>query len=217
MLEIRYTWEWPVRIVHWINVLCIIVLSVTGFYIGTPFIIASGEAPYVMGWMRFIHFSFAYLFTVACLSRLLWAFIGNHHASWKAFFPLFNAEGRKSARKMFRYYTFIGKKISYEVGHNAMAAMIYLAVYILFAVQIVTGFAMYSQYSPSGFWNTLAGPLLHLVGNQHLRLVHHGVMWLLLGFVINHIYSAWLMDVKERNGTVSGIFSGYKYIEPKDL
>jgi Ni/Fe-hydrogenase 1 B-type cytochrome subunit len=118
---------------------------------------------------------------------------------------------------MFRYYTFIGKKISYEVGHNAMAAMIYLAVYILFAVQIVTGFAMYSQYSPSGFWNTLAGPLLHLVGNQHLRLVHHGVMWLLLGFVINHIYSAWLMDVKERNGTISGIFSGYKYIEPKDL
>ena len=43
------------------------------------------------------------------------------------------------------------------------------------------------------------------------------VMWLLIGFVINHIYSAWLMDVKERNGTISGIFSGYRFIEPKDL
>jgi Ni/Fe-hydrogenase 1 B-type cytochrome subunit len=42
-------------------------------------------------------------------------------------------------------------------------------------------------------------------------------MWLLLGFVIYHVYSAWLMDVKERNGTISGIFSGDKYIEPKDL
>ncbi len=217
MLEIRYTWEWPVRIVHWVNVLCIVVLCFTGFAIGTPFIAPAGNAPYVMGWIRFIHFVFAYLFTVACLSRLLWAFIGNHHASWKAFFPLFNAEGRKSALKMFKYYTFIGKKISYEVGHNAMAAMIYLVVYLLFAVQIATGFALYSQYSPSGLWHTLAGPLLQLVGNQNLRLVHHGVMWLLIGFVINHIYSAWLMDVKERNGTISGIFSGYKYIEPKDL
>jgi hypothetical protein len=76
---------------------------------------------------------------------------------------------------MFRYYTFIGKKISYEVGHNAMAAMIYLMVYILFAVQIVTGFAMYSQYSPSGFWNTLAGPLP--AGRQPASAPdYHGVM-----------------------------------------
>jgi len=25
------------------------------------------------------------------------------------------------------------------------------------------------------------------------------------------------MDVKMRNGTMSGIFSGYRYIEPEDL
>jgi Ni/Fe-hydrogenase 1 B-type cytochrome subunit len=42
-------------------------------------------------------------------------------------------------------------------------------------------------------------------------------MWLLGGFIINHIYSGWLMDVKMRNGTMSGIFSGYRYIEPEDL
>ena len=32
----RYIWELPVRWNHWTNVLCIVVLSVTGFFIGTP-------------------------------------------------------------------------------------------------------------------------------------------------------------------------------------
>ncbi len=45
----------------------------------------------------------------------------------------------------------------------------------------------------------------------------HGVMWLLAGFIINHVYSGWLMDIKERNGTMSGIFSGDRYIVPEDL
>ena len=41
------------------------------------------------------------------------------------------------------------------------------------------------------------------------------VMWLLVGFIINHVYSGWLMDVKMRNGTMSGIFSGYQLHRPK--
>ena len=37
MLEIRYVWEWPVRLTHWFNMLAIVVLSVTGYYIGHPY------------------------------------------------------------------------------------------------------------------------------------------------------------------------------------
>ncbi len=217
MLEIRYVWQWPLRITHWVNALSIIVLSVTGACIGWPFISPSGEGSFVMGWVRFIHFVFAYLFLVSMLVRLLWLFVGNHHASWRAFLPFLTPEGRANAWKMFTYYTFIGKKISYEVGHNAMAAMAYAGVFFLFLVQIATGFALYGQFAPGGFWDTLLGPLLGFFGNQELRLTHHLIMWLLLAFVVNHIYSAWLMDVKERNGTISGIFGGYKYIEPRDL
>jgi len=164
-----------------------------------------------------LHFSFAYLFAISVASRILWMFIGNHHASWKVFFPWMTADGRRNFIRMFRYYTFTGSKISYEVGHNPVAATAYLGVFCLFLFQIGSGFALYGQFAPGGFWNSLTGWLLTLVGSQWLRLFHHGVMWLLAGFFINHLYSAWLMDVKERNGTISGIFSGYKYIEPKDL
>ena len=117
----------------------------------------------------------------------------------------------------FQYYTFLKKKVPYVVGHNALAAMAYSAVLLLFLVQIATGFALYAQFAPGGFWDHIFGPLLAAFGNQNLRLTHHLVMWLLIGFSIHHVYSAWLMDVKERNGTLSGIFGGYKFIEPEDV
>ena len=216
MLEIRYVWEWPVRITHWVNVVCMILLSLTGVYIGKPFI-AGGDGAFVMGWVRFVHYVAGYTLSVSILARVYWMFVGNHHASWRAFMPWLTSTGRRNFVKMFRYYTFTGKQISYEVGHNPVAAMAYAGVFCLFVVQILTGFALYSQYRPDGTMAALFGPLLTLFGNQDLRLVHHLVMWLLIGFIINHIYSAWLMDVKERNGTISGIFSGYRFIEPKDL
>ena len=167
--------------------------------------------------MRFVHYVTAYAFTVSVLARIYWMFVGNHHASWRAFMPWLTEKGRKNFIKMFRYYTFTGKQISYEVGHNPVAAMAYAGIFVLFLVQIFTGFALYAQYRPDGVMATMFMPLVNVVGNQGLRLTHHVVMWLLIGFVINHIYSAWLMDVKERNGTISGIFSGYRFLEPKDL
>jgi Ni/Fe-hydrogenase 1 B-type cytochrome subunit len=217
MLRIYYVWEWPVRITHWINVLSMIMLSITGFFIGSPFMTAPDSSMFIMGWMRMLHFSFAYLFTISVATRIIWMFVGNQHASWKAFIPWLTAEGRKNFIKMFRYYTFTGKQISYEVGHNPVAATAYLGIFALFIFQIVSGFAMYGQYAPGGFWESILGGLNVLVGNQWMRMLHHGVMWLLIGFIINHVYSGWLMDIKERNGTMSGIFSGYRFIEPEDL
>jgi Ni/Fe-hydrogenase 1 B-type cytochrome subunit len=55
-----------------------------------------------------------------------------------------------------------------------------------------------------------------VVSSQQLRLLHHGVMWLILAFVTNHIYSAVLMDAKEHGGEISSIFSGYKFILRKE-
>ena len=39
-----YVWEWPVRMTHWCTAYAILVLACTGFYMGHPFIVASGPA-----------------------------------------------------------------------------------------------------------------------------------------------------------------------------
>lgn len=217
MLEIRYVWEWPVRVTHWVNVVSIFMLSVTGFYIGDPFATATSPTLFTMGNIRFLHFLFGYILAISLMARVYWMFAGNHHASWKAFFPFITAEGRKNFIKMLRYYTFTGKQITYEVGHNPVAATAYFGIFVLFFIQIVTGFTLYGQFEPGSFWYVTFGWLTTLVHNQDMRLIHHAVMWLLVGFIINHVYSGWLMDVKERNGTMSGIFSGHRFIEPDDL
>jgi Ni/Fe-hydrogenase 1 B-type cytochrome subunit len=215
MLERRYVWEFPVRMTHWLNVVSIVMLSITGFYIGHPFI-GAGEGVWIMGWMRFLHFTSAYLFLTSFIIRSIWFVVGNQYGSWRMFFPWTTAEGRLNALKFFRYYTFTGRHLPNEVGHNGLAVIAYAALFTLFVFQIVSGFALYGMHAPGGTWDTLFGWLLLSFDSQTLRLWHHLVMWLIIAFVINHLYSSWLMDVKERNGTISSIFSGYKYIHTKD-
>ncbi|STH56781.1 Ni/Fe-hydrogenase 1 b-type cytochrome subunit [Escherichia coli] len=55
----HYVFEAPVRIWHWLTVLCMAVLMVTGYFIGKPLPSVSGEATYLfyMGYIRLIHFS----------------------------------------------------------------------------------------------------------------------------------------------------------------
>ena len=215
-LEIRYVWEWPVRLTHWFNVISIIVLSVTGFYIGNPFVSVPSTSSFVMGWMRYLHFIFGYLFAISWVARLIWMFFGNKHARFMAFAPWASKEGWKHIIGTFCYYTFLKRKVPYVVGHNALAAMAYSGVFVLFLIQIVTGLALYGQFAPGSIWEGLFGSVLAIFGNQGLRLTHHAIMWLLIGFAIHHIYSAWLMDIKEKNGTLSSIFGGYKFIDPDE-
>ena len=215
-LELRYVWELPVRLTHWINVIAIIVLSVTGFYIGNPFLSVASTSSYAMGWMRYLHFVFGYIFAISWIVRIIWMFFGNQHARFAAFAPWVSRQGWKNIIGTFCYYTFVKKELPHATGHNALAAMAYSGVFLLFFVQIVTGLTLYGQFSPDGFWAGILGWLLPIFGSQGFRLTHHLIMWLLIGFAIHHVYSAWLMDIKEKSGTMGSIFSGHKFISPDE-
>src|SRR5574340_1364040 len=84
-----YVWELPVRLTHWMNVLSIGVLTVTGIFIAWPFIGTGGRASdqFLMGSIRFTHFVAAFVFTISVLVRIYWMFMGNKWASWKQFIP----------------------------------------------------------------------------------------------------------------------------------
>ena len=77
-----YVWEWPVRLTHWLTAYAIFVLACTGFYIGHPFIVASGPAGqhFVMGWAKTIHSYVAIVFALSVVSRVLWMFMGNTYS-----------------------------------------------------------------------------------------------------------------------------------------
>ncbi|KAF0219641.1 MAG: Ni/Fe-hydrogenase 1 B-type cytochrome [Geobacteraceae bacterium] len=215
-LHNKYVWEVPVRVTHWVNFLAIVILSVTGVYIGSPKTLALNPSQFVMGWVRFIHFVTGYVFAVSVISRIYWAFVGNRYAEWREFLPVLTADGRRQMLEMFRYYTFIGKRVPHPVGHNALAGITYLLVFVLYLVMILTGFALYTEHAPQSFGHKALGWMFLLFSNQGMRLTHHMTMWFLLAFAIHHVYSAWLMDVKEKGRVISSIFSGYKPVSGKN-
>ena len=74
----------------------IVILSVTGFYIGHPFMTVAGEArrSFVMGWMKVIHGYTAYAFITAVLARVIWMFTGNRYARVDKLLPVYRARWR---------------------------------------------------------------------------------------------------------------------------
>lgn len=211
----RYIWELPVRWCHWVNVLSIVLLAITGLFIGAPFSVGSSPSAYTMGWIRFVHFTAAYAFTISLITRVLWSFVGNKYAGWKEFFPCATAAGREKMIKMLRYYMFIDKEVPETVGHNPLATTAYTTLFILYVLMILTGFSLYANYAPNGAMHKYLSFMYSLFSNQGLRLVHHFSMYLIFGFIINHIYSAWLMDIKEHGSEISSMFSGYKFTVKK--
>jgi Ni/Fe-hydrogenase 1 B-type cytochrome subunit len=207
-------WDLMVRVTHWAIALSLAVLAVTGIYIGRPFLSVSGPAGahFVMGTIKAIHMYAAIVFSLAVVSRIVWMFIGTRHARWNNFIPV-SRERRREAVEMFLFYTFLRRHPPAIPGHNPLAGMAYLAVFGLYLVMIATGIALEvvnadtdSLLQPFRFLLALFG------GPQTARFLHHVVMWLLIGFFVHHLYSAMLVAVVEKNGTIDSIFSGNKWL-----
>ena len=79
-----YVWQYPLRLVHWGLVLCIGVLSFTGYFIHNPFIVGQTSARFMMGWFRFVHESFGMAFIAFFLLRLCLFFAGDRWVRWQA-------------------------------------------------------------------------------------------------------------------------------------
>ncbi len=208
-------WELPVRVIHWTIFLSVIVLSVTGFYIGTPFLTTGSDPKFLMGWMRAIHNLFAFVFIAAVLARIIWAFTGNKWARWNQFVPV-SSERRANGRAAFRYYVFLSNDPPQETGHNALAGTTYLVLFVMFLVQILAGLALLSLET-QGFLATTTGWVFNIAPIPWVRFIHHLIMWLTWGFVIHHVYSAWLVDSDAKAGLISSIFTGWKRLPSDEL
>ena len=183
-----YVWELPVRVSHWLVVLCVTVLSVTGCYMHYPFLIAYSKQAYLMGTMRFIHVVTAFVFIAAILMRVYWFFKGNEWSRWRAFVPLRRQQWR-GMRSMVSYYSFFRKDLAHQVGHNALAGATYTVMFVLMFIEILTGLALFSMTLGNRLLSALIDWLPRLIDIQYLRLTHFCIMFAFFMFVIHHVYS----------------------------
>jgi len=211
--QLIYVWEAPVRVAHWLTVVCMFVLAISGYYIGDPFIVTStqdGAAHYIMGEMRFIHAVSAAVLGLSFITRLYWATVGNRYARFSGMLPL-TKRRRRDFIQMTAYYMFLSMRRPEYFGHNPIAGLSYFAIFALVLLEGLTGLALYAEYFPGSFWWISFGWVRNLgLRSAELRLVHHGLMWLFVVFFLIHLYLAVFNDLVERSGVNSSIVTGFK-------
>jgi Ni/Fe-hydrogenase 1 B-type cytochrome subunit len=211
-----YVYEAPLRIWHWINALSIMVLCVTGYFIGSPLPTMPGEASenFLMGYIRFTHFAAAYIFAVGFVFRIYWAFVGNSHARQIFLPPIFSASFWDGAWHELKWYFFLTTEPRKYIGHNPLAVF---AMHILFVwtvlFMIVTGFALYGEGAGYGSWQHVmfSSWVIPLFGqSQDVHSWHHLIMWVMICFIMTHIYVAIREDIMSRQSLVSTMISGWR-------
>jgi Ni/Fe-hydrogenase b-type cytochrome subunit len=211
-----YLWGLPLRIGHWVAAICIVVLMVTGFYIGRPFFSLGDPAtytPFFMGWMRFIHFLAASLVVAVSIWRVYWLFFGNKFESWKALFPVKPKDWRNLFTMGMAYVKIQPEKAPHYLGHNPLQQFSYTGMYVVALVQVLTGFALYGLSNPGGFFFSLLGWMGTVPGSwQMVRFIHHVLLWAWAIFIPIHVYLAIRSTILEREGNIGAIFSGGRYI-----
>ncbi len=211
-----YVWEWPVRISHWMMVITIISLSITGYYMHAPYVVAQDRTAYVMGTMRFVHLVSGFGFLGAILIRMYWFFFANRWSRWHQYIPV-TKKRLKNLMAVGKYYGFMAWSPVRYIGHNPMAGAAYAVVYGMAIVEIITGLVLYSQVLGNRALLFFVGWIPRFIDIQWIREIHFIVMFGFWMFFIHHIYTAILVAVEEENGLMDSIFSGYKFVPQEEL
>lgn len=200
---------------HWIAALAIVVLVVTGFYIGRPYFMTGGEASshFLMGWMRFLHFAAAGILIATGIVRVYWLFVGNRYERWTALLPVRPRDWGHMWLVIRKYLFIRPEETPHWLGHNPLQQLSYTGLYALVILQIVTGFAMYGLAEPTGFFALAFGWVGPLFGGiQIVRFVHHVVTWAFLIFIPIHVHLSTRADLTHKEARVSSVIGGFRFV-----
>lgn len=210
-----YVYQSPIRAWHWLNMFCIIILCITGYFIGSPLPSMPGEASdyYVLGYIRFAHFAAGQVMAVLFVGRILFAFTGNKYAKELFLLPVHKQSWRHGFWEQMKWYMFASKTSPQFVGHNPVAQMIMFFGFVLPAIfMILSGFALYAEGQGMGHWmyNFTDFMLLFFDGTLSIHVYHHLGMWVIICFVMLHLYAAFREEIVSRQSMISTMISGWR-------
>ena len=198
------------RIFHWVMVVMILVLFGTGLLITKPMNVG-GTEPVFAGMsvdiIRDIHFLAAFILCAGLIMRV-YGFIIN---KGDRLFPRFWEGHFYSETVEVALHYMLVKSHHAPFLRNPLARGSYAMLYVLLAIEILTGFAMYLMANPSSVFGSLFGWVNVLVGSEMMsHYIHHYVAWFIILFAIGHFYMVVRAEFMEGESEVSSMFSGKK-------
>lgn len=228
-------WDRTTRWFHWINFLSVLGLIAVGTVIlyNKPLGISTeGKIA-----LKTFHVLTGYVFCINLAWRLVWGFIGNRYARFRAILPW----GKGYVKDAVEYAKgFMKGDPPAWLGHNPLGRLMIAALLAVLIVQAGTGLIIAGTdifYPPFGnkmkTWIAQDQTRLELIQpyskenvdeakNKEMRAfrapiaeTHELLYFALLALIIAHIAAAVITDIRERNGIISAMFTGRKVFAKK--
>lgn len=179
-------WDLPTRLFHWLLVLAIVGLVVTGN--------VGGNA---MVW----HFRLGYLVMALLVFRVLWGFVGGY---WSRFARLVY-----SPRQLFAYLRGQGRP-EHEVGHSPTGALSVIALIGILMAQVGTGLISDDEIAFIGPLARFVSTDLSLQATWYHKEVGKAV---LIGLVVLHMLALLYYRYAKKKGLVPAMVTGDKVLD----
>lgn len=176
------------RVTHWVNLVSMILLIVTGFCIHFPF------WPEFMGIARGVHIFFGFVIFINCLLRIVLAFTvksaptgGTREVvpDYKTWLP--QADNKHQLGAWIKYYLFLKKDHPLSAKLGVPQKLSYLAIPLLLTFMFFTGLCL---WSPVANLPLFSEAINLLGGAMSVRIIHYFMMFVFICFTMLHGYLA---------------------------
>ena len=218
------------RIIHWANAICMVVAVITGLYIGHPYyqtLIADPAVDkYVMAWNRWGHFIVAIIFDVTAVLIGYLYFFSRFEKPYKKLIPTIKNIG-EFCEVFLNLITFNRRK-KFDSSHSDSYNIVFFTIFhFLLVFMLFTGLQLYVQGLAAGISSigTWWPSMLHLVtdwtlsvfgGNMGVRIAHHTSMYLILVWVMCHIYYQIWRTIFWKEGDIAIVIGGSKFVREEE-
>ncbi len=186
MKKIIRVWDLPIRLFHWLLVLCII-----GSFISVNI---GGNA---IQW----HAYFGYSILCLLIFRIIWGFIGSTRARFVSFFP--------SKKAILAYLQGSSPRV---LGHNPVGALSVFALLFVLCVQVTTGLFVDDEIA---FQGPLAKYVSSSV-SSFLSQIHEGNQVVIYTLIAIHVAAIWFYKKFKGENLIKPMISGDKEIDPSE-
>ncbi|MEG1830393.1 MAG: cytochrome b/b6 domain-containing protein [Raoultibacter sp.] len=175
-------------VTHWVNLVAMVLLIVTGFSIHFPF--WGG----FMGVARGVHVFCGALLLINCIVRVILAFVvktspdGGTRAQvtdYKTWLP--QADNRHQLGAWIKYYLFMKKEHPLGAKLGVPQKISYVMIPVLIIVMAYTGFCL---WAPTMQWGLFTFGTDLVGGLMSMRIIHYFMMYVFICFMFIHIYLA---------------------------
>jgi Ni/Fe-hydrogenase 1 B-type cytochrome subunit len=216
------------RINHWVVAICMVLAVITGLYIGHPYYQSFMSDPavtkFVMAWNRLVHLYAAIIFDVSSIVVGYLFFFSRFEKPYKKLIP--NKTNIKEFFEVLLNLITLNRRKKFDSSHSDSFNVVFFTVFHLLLVwMLLTGLQLYIHGLASGISSIGAWwpSMLHIMTDWTIaitggttidvRYAHHMSMYLILAWIIFHIYYQVWRTIFWKEADIAIVVGGSKFVQ----